>query len=176
MDNPNRQPGSTPSKTLYHVELTIGDWSEDGHGEYDRVPYVANYPVSGIRQAYKDSCRLTGVQFNHNENYMDPSAGNVYGQILTEYGDNYIHKDAVKILREYGVITDGFLERQELKEDGSGICMVMPEDVADIIMRFIALSMPKDFSWSRVEVDYEPVNGWGNRELNCQFGYGIYTG
>jgi len=40
-----------------------------GHSKSDEYVFEGNYHVSKLRQAYKDSCRLTGVQFNHNQNY-----------------------------------------------------------------------------------------------------------
>jgi hypothetical protein len=49
--------------------ILIGDWSSDGHGKSESFVLNGNYPVKMLRQAYKDSCKLTGVQFNHNYNY-----------------------------------------------------------------------------------------------------------
>lgn len=156
------------------AKLTLGDWSNDGHGEYDEISYMVNYSISDIRQAYKDSCRLTRVQFNHNENYIGMEKGNIYNQILTDYGQNYIRKPEVAVLRVYDVITDEYVESRQLIEDESGILITKPEDAADIIMRFIALSMPRDFTYKECALKAEPINGWWNDELNVQFGYGIY--
>jgi hypothetical protein len=49
--------------------LVLGDWSNDGHGKHDKYLLESNVDVSVIQQAYKDSCKLTGVSFNHNEDY-----------------------------------------------------------------------------------------------------------
>lgn len=155
--------------------LTIGDWSNDGHNMSDKIYYHVNYPVEDIRQAYKDSCRKTGVQFNHNANYTGVGSPNCYDQILTEYSNNSIRPHENKILREHNVITDTWLSERKLEEtEDHYICMTEPKDVADLIMRFISISMPKDFTYTETTVNATPINGWWNDQLNCQFGYGIY--
>ena len=54
-----------------NVKLTIGDWSGDGHEKYDIFVYQVNYPVDIIQQSYKDSCKLTGIQFNENDKFVN---------------------------------------------------------------------------------------------------------
>ena len=156
------------------VFLTIGDWSKDGHGDFEKVYYCVNYPVADIQQAYKDSCKVTGVQFNHNKCHTGKSDGPVYDQILTEYGNDQIRPHEIEALREHKVITDQWLAERQLVESEQHITVTEPKDVADLIMRFIALSMPDDFVYAELENSGEPINGWGDKNLNCQFGYGIY--
>lgn len=74
------------------TELTIGDWSEDGHCRYNKIQYYVNYAISDIRQAYKSSCLMTGVQFNHNQNYTGTGEGYIFDQICTEYENNCIRE------------------------------------------------------------------------------------
>ena len=164
----------TKLETPILTYLTIGDWSEDGHGSYEKVYFKVNYPVDAIQQAYKDSCRKTGVQFNHNENYTGTEKHRIYDQIWTEYDNDAIRPAEGKILREYGVITDEYLTERGLMEEDSYIINLSPKDAADIIMRFIALSMPKDFCYTEEKIAAQPINGWWNPNLNCQFGYGLY--
>ena len=54
-------------KTL--MKLTIGDWSKDGHNRMEHYYLNSNYDVHQVREAYKNSCKKTGVTFNHNEDY-----------------------------------------------------------------------------------------------------------
>lgn len=96
--------------------LTIGDWSEDSHEEYEKVYFKVNYPVETIRQAYKDSCLKTGVQFNHNENYTGTEKRRIYDQIWTEYKNNAIRPNEVATLRQFNVINDEYLVKQQLEE------------------------------------------------------------
>ena len=44
------------------VKLVIGDWSGDGHGQSEEFVFETNKTVEEIGQAYKDSCKLTGLQ------------------------------------------------------------------------------------------------------------------
>ena len=48
------------------------------------------------------------------------------------------------------------------------------KDCAKLIMNFIALSMPEDFTYKLTESEIEPINGDWNGELNVQFGYGLF--
>lgn len=48
------------------------------------------------------------------------------------------------------------------------------EECACLIMNFIALSMPNGFAYKIVKEDYPCINGYWNRNLNVQFGYGLF--
>lgn len=114
------------------MKLTLGDWSDDGHGEYEEFYIKSNYDVHKVRQAYKDSCKKTGLSFNHNEDYTGLNVGyNSTRQIWTEYGSRELSEDAIEILREFG-IDDYFKDT---------------DDAAFLMMKFIALSMPEDFEY-----------------------------
>lgn len=158
----------------YEVKLVLGDWSDDGHGEYEVFGIISNYNVSILRKAYKNSCKLTGLTFNHNEDYTGLLKGK-YGhwrQLFTEYESSEIEPEACKILEEYSLIKKNDWD----EEEDCGICMDV-DDVADLIMRFIALSMPEDFVYTFSDIglkNAEPINGFYNSELNVQFGYGLF--
>lgn len=65
-------------------------------------------------------------------------------------------------------------ELQDIDEDDiEDICLDL-EECALLIMSFISISMPKDFTYTLVEDKIEPINGYWNPELNCQFGYGLF--
>ena len=152
----------------YKVKLTLGDWSNDGHGKYEEIIYKSNYPVSVIRQAYKDSCKLTGVQFNHNEDYTGNGVGTKHNspyKIWTEYEDSSILEEAYEILKKY----------IEFPEDYYELDLDNNIDRANLIMKFIGLSMPQDWKYEHyIDDEIEPINGWWNKDLNVQFGYGLY--
>lgn len=150
--------------TLNKVKLTIGDWSQDGHNQYDIFVYNVNKNVSEIRQAYKDSCKLTGLQFNNNENYTGLSAHDTYDtpyHICTEHESFKPSELAIDILSNFGI---------DYSEDRS-----FPQ----LIMQFIKLSL-KDLTWEEATYkkseleNIQPINGWCNKELNVGFGYGLY--
>lgn len=141
------------------MKLTLGDWSDDGHGKYEEFYIKSNYDVHKVRQAYKDSCKKTGLSFNHNEDYTGLNLG--YGstrQIWTEYESRELSEDAIEILRKFGI--DDYFDDTD--------------DAASLMMKFIALSMPEDFEYEFFCIEAEPINGWWNNELNVQFGYGLF--
>lgn len=157
------------------AHLTIGDWSGDGHEDFDKVYYEVNYPVKAIRQAYKDSCHTTKLQFHNGKDYKNNTDEYQLDQALTEYMQNYLKPEEVRILETYGVLNQGFLEQRHLELTNEHcLFLSQPKDVAEILMRFIALSLPDDFTWKESLRHSEPINGWHTPKLNHQFGYGIY--
>lgn len=157
---------------MARVRLTIGDWSEDGHGQSEDFIYNANKTVDEIRQGYKDSCLRTGVQFNHNENYTGLQQHSSYGtelHICTEYGDSFISDEARAVLTKSGIELGKYLEG-----DYIGV-----EEFAELILDFIKISIP-DLTWEEASFkkseleSIDPINGWWNDELNVQFGYGLF--
>ena len=68
--------------------LVLGDWSGDGHGISEKVLIESNVSAQEIQEAYKASCKLTGVSFNHNNDYTGIKRS--YDDNL-KYHVNYIH-------------------------------------------------------------------------------------
>lgn len=146
--------------------LTIGDWSKDGHGQSKRFIISANKDVHAIRQAYKDSCRLTGLQFNDDENYIDD--------------DEQDHLDEARLICvEYHHNSLTAFQRETLDKFN---CPFVAWDLgakklAKLIMGFMSLSL-SDFQYKFVKTKginpVEDINGYWNPELNVQFGYGVF--
>lgn len=165
-------------------KLVLGDWSEDGHGKSKDFLFDCNYDVSKIRQAYKDSCKKLGISFNHNEDYTGLNLG--YGnerQIWTEYEESSISPVAYCILKENGcfkgIVDDETLEKidpesEDFGEDLENLLDLDLKESALLIMNFIAVSMPEDFTYTIIEQEIEPINGYWNKNLNVQFGYGLF--
>lgn len=157
--------------------VVIGDWSHDGHGHSDYFVYRSNYNIDRLRQGYKDSCKSTGVQFNHNQDYT----GNYdyrrdeWKRICTEYEQYIMDERAVNILDNHGVDLSMFEDIE-----GGRKFISEPEQFAELILRFIRISLP-DLKWeeaaykrSEIRHEIQPLNGYWNPDLNVQFGYGIY--
>jgi len=150
------------------IRLTIGDWSQDGHNQYEEFVYESNKTVENIKQAYKNSCKLTGLSFNHNEDYTGLNIG--YGserQIATEYGECEISDLAKEILDSFKIDYSDYEEEPSV------------ENFIELLINFIRLSLNdlelKEASFKKSELkNIEPVNGWWNDELNVQFGYGLF--
>ena len=156
-------------------KLTLGDWSKDGHGIHKAFYFDCNYDVYKIRQAYKDSCKKLGIMFSINGTRDSYTGLNLsYGDdrsIWVDYDDYWISETAFDILNEAGCFKDILYGRDNFDEEGYSI-----EDIGDcvkLIMNFIAISMPDDFSYKLVK-DCESINGYHNDELNDTFGYGLF--
>jgi len=158
--------------------VVIGDWSGDGHDRSEKFLFMSNKTVEEMQQAYKDSCKLTGIQFNHNENYTDHKNG--YGnwwQVCTEYEDGTIKKDALEVLKEHGCKPELFMDSYDDDDDDDDFTYLDPEGIARLIVWFIGLSLPDDYYWEFNETkdDIPCLNGYLNKDLNVQFGYGLYN-
>jgi len=152
-------------------EISIGDWSGDGHDKFSVVLYSANRSVEEMQQAYKDSCKLTGIQFNYranDQNYTDREDTNKWWQVCCEYEDNKIDNKAIEVLIKYDCPLEEFMGLDHILD---------PESMADLIMWFIGLSISEnetEFKWERVKENIPSLNGGWNKNLNVQFGYGLY--
>lgn len=168
------------TKKLFKVP--VGDWSKDGHNQCDTYYVESNYSAKEMRQAYKDTCKKIGLQLNHNKDYIGIEGFDMYSKrnwryLLTEYEESSIAEEAVDILLEHGfdfARVDG--ERDEIDRYVVQEAYFDSEGVFDLFMWFISYSMPSDFKYKQVmlEAEAEPINGWWNKELNHQIGYGVF--
>ena len=154
------------------VKITIGDWSQDGHNQYEEFVFESNKTVKEIRQAYKDSCKLTGLSFNHNEDYTGLNLNWKHPEyrirkIATEYQEYELSDLAKEILSKFNIDYSNYDEEYSC------------ENFLDLLISFIKLSLPdlilKEALFKKSELKNIPaINGWWNKELNCQFGYGLF--
>lgn len=150
------------------IKIPIGDWSKDGHNQCDILEYESNYPVQQLQQAYKDSCKLTGLQFNHGD---DDYTGiipdwNSPRIICAEYEDSELSSLAQMILKDHGCDLDEILANGQYLEVDS---------FTSLLLWFIGLSMPTDWICERIVSEGEYLNGFWNNNLNVQFGYGLFN-
>lgn len=157
--------------------LVLGDWSGDGHGKSEKVLVVSNKTVKEIQNAYKASCKLTGVSFNHNEDFTgqnrDWREAKKY-QIATEYEQGFkVSGEAKQALKDAGYDVDkhfafGMDEDDDQVEDNDVIFL-------HIWTEFVKLSLP-DLIINKVpeDEDMPVINGYWDKGLNVQFGYGLY--
>jgi len=148
--------------------LVIGDWSDDGHGKYDKLLVRVNKSVEEVQNAYKTSCLLTGISFNGNDDFT---------------GRKRTWRSVEKYLiatdyEQFGTLHD---ETKEILKEFNCPCIVDFEESAsdtfpDLWFWFVKLSLP-DLEYEIVqEKDTTPViNGYWDKNLNVQFGYGLYT-
>ncbi|BAR85817.1 hypothetical protein P9Z59_13555 [Bacillus thuringiensis] len=155
------------TKTLFKVP--VGDWSQDGHNQYQDFYVYCNYPVKVMRQAYKDTCGKIGLQMNCSKNYtgIEDLPFRNWRYLLVECEESSICEEAVDILSKHG------FSFNNIHVEDKGICF-SESDVLDLFMWFISYSMPADFEWEEFKIEAEPIVGYWNKELNHQIGYGVF--
>jgi len=164
--------------------LVLGDWSDDGHGKYEKVLVESNVDVAIIQKAYKDSCKLTGVSFNHNDDYTGLNRQDMEEteyHIATEYERRGIPEKALTELLKHG-FKEAFLENEKYDFKGWEKTLKAGDDLdyddlfVDIWIWFVKLSLPENTILKKVDEknDIPVINGYWNKKLNVNFGNGLY--
>tara|TARA_R110000787_G_scaffold44901_7_gene109822 strand:+ start:3411 stop:3875 length:465 start_codon:yes stop_codon:yes gene_type:complete len=152
------------------MKLVLGDWSDDGHGKSREVVYEVNATVFEVQEAYKESCKLTKIEFNHNENYVGDKASFAERRdraIGTEYENPYVSENTKEILEGYGIAMSNFTEIYQ------GDTTYYLSDYEGLWWAFVALSLPTIIV-QQVEDNIPCINGYWDDNLNVQFGYGLF--
>ena len=161
---------------MERIDIVLGDWSDDGHGESEKYPILVNKSKKEMQDAYKASCKALGISFNHNEDFtgLEGSYDEQRDrQICSEYEDSRLSEHVIEVLREHGcdVMFNGYNLVDTIEEEE----FVSEDMLVALLMWFIKYSMP-DFEWKKVdEKDSIPTfNGFWDDNLNVQIGYGLY--
>ena len=167
-----KKPEKSKARRQQFMKLTLGDWSGDGHARDEDFILLSNYDVHRIRYAYKESCKRTGIIFHSaaGARYYNLLPGidlaeEPWREVWGEYNENWICPEAERIL-----LNDGIIRQEEIPETG----LYSTEQAFEIIMRFIALSMPEDFTFEQIVFEAESINAENNGELNVTMGYGLF--
>lgn len=159
------------NNTIY--KLVLGDWSGDGHDIARDFLVVCNCDsVKDIQNAYKTSCRKLGVQFNGDDNnYIGEELSHGDPRIIWSiYGEDDMSAVAYSILDKAGCFYGIHVE----ETDEGRFYIENLEECACLIMNFISLSMPDGFTYKVVRDNYPHINGYWNKNLNVDFGYGLF--
>ncbi len=146
--------------------LVLGDWSDDGHGKYDKVLVEVNKTVEKVQEAYKEACKLTGICFNNsNQNYTGLKRGYKEADehsICTSYEEGSVNDTCKAILAQHGIVLEEYYNDSETW-------------FTELWFKFVKLALP-DLEYNiPQEKDAIPnINGYWNKNLNVQFGYGLY--
>lgn len=162
---------------MNRMYLVLGDWSGDGHNQYDVVLVESNKTVEEIQDAYKASCQLTGVSFNHNDDFTGRQRDYIEKKkyhIATAYEQGFeVSDEAKQALKDAGFDVDKHFAFG-MDEEGDQI------EANDVIFlhlwtEFVKLSLP-DLIINKIPEDQSipVINGYWNKNLNVQFGYGLY--
>jgi hypothetical protein len=152
---------------MNEMYLVLGDPSQDGHGHSDKLLFKVNKSIKEVQQAYKDSCKLTGISFNHNEDYTERKRTweewTDY-RICTEYDDCILSKEILKVLKDFGYPDLNIFKKNPYLDE---------EIFYELWFWFVELSLP-DLIWEyKIIEDNIPIINTGG--LNVQFGYGLYN-
>jgi len=151
---------------MNEMYLTLGDPSNDGHGHYDAILCVTNKTLKEIRTAYKASCKLTKISFNHNEDYTGEKRGYKLDseyRICTDYQVSKLTETVLDVLEEFNCPYIKEFKREPY------LCN---DDFCVLWWWFVGLSLP-GLEWEQKTVkDNIPIINDG--DLNVQFGYGLY--
>ena len=146
--------------------LVIGDWSGDGHDKYQKILVEVNKTVEEVQNAYKKSCKLTGISFNGNEDYTERYRNweeADYYQIAVNYEEYKLSEGVLSVLKEFKcpqTIIDNY-----------------NDDAVDgylgLWLWFVNLSL-KDLQYNKLNDSIPNINGFWDKNLNVSFGYGLY--
>lgn len=148
---------------LNKMKLSIGDASGDGHRQSRDVVYLVNKTVKEVQDAYKASCKLTGYQFNHNENYTGRRKLTRFSKICTDYEDSSMDQEIYEVFTEDYGMPDTFTT---LNSNYRAVT-----DFEGLWWWFVSLSLP-EVEYTVVEEEKIAVINTG--KLNVQFGYGLF--
>lgn len=140
---------------IYPVKLVLGDFTDDGHGITKEIRYMSNHDADTIWDAYKESCKKTGLCFN--DNNLPDSEG--WRQMFTDFDEYDLDERAADVLRDHGI--------EPADHSGNEGLIFTPDSAAGLIMAFIALSMPDDWTYVLVKDRFEMIN-------KIQMGYGLF--
>lgn len=170
------------NKNTYKMYLSLGDPSNDGHGQHDNILLESDVQVERVQQAYIDSCKLTGVSFNNNNDFTgvkrDWKDKEKY-LICVEYEEPFVPKAAFNVLVKFGLnekLIKKFAgyEDYEINLDDDENIVIREQDIfIKLWIWFVKLSAP-DISLEFVKDEIPYINGGQGKLAGVQFGYGLY--
>ena len=154
------------------IEFSIGDSWDDGHGRYENIAVLVNYPIEHLQKTYVELATSgDGIDFS---------------KICCEHEDNSI---GVGIFIEAGIDFDSLIKRSvgELKtlkdyDDISSIGFVelCPTSFVELLLEYIKTEV-KDLDYEIVRENNDVFNfnlgrfGKVNNPISTTFGYGLFS-
>ena len=133
--------------------MTIGDWSEDGHGKKARFLIQSNQCIQRVREAHFKIKSKTGIDIE---------------AVCSEYGDDVVSADIVEslTLRGYDVT----------KDSGLGDGGISPEEMMKIWL-FLLMETEPSLKLKICEDEYPEFHFYGYDEKKRHIGgvgYGLF--
>jgi len=153
--------------------LVLGDWYSNVSFNYERILVLSNKTVIEIQNAYKTSCKLTGVSFHRSNDPSDQKEAYDHF-IATDRDQGFEVSDETKqALNLHGYNFDehlafGFNEDNMQVKLNSAIFL-------HLWTEFVKLSLPDLIITAYDGTTAIPViNGYWDDELNVYFARGLY--
>lgn len=128
----------------YTINLVVGDWSRDGHNQFDNVSINSNVDVKAIEKAYAKGTKIVGFDWSK--------------EVAAKYEDNVIDAQKIETLKKFN--HPGLYN----EEDDGSAKLYDPDEFAQTYM-FIACLGDPSIVWSFVEMTKHQIKIGG---------YGIY--
>jgi hypothetical protein len=150
----------------HELRIVVGDWSRDGHGDFEFVTFKSTHDRKSIIKGYKKGVKKAGIQLHGHD-------GN---SVLTDYGNSTLSEIELDKFREVGITTEKMtasgLDFDFDEEEGTmGVCG--PECVTWLVLQLTKVGLP-EFEFELIKNKYENVvNGFWQSDFNHGFGYGV---
>ena len=137
----------------HQYQITVGDWSGDGHSQSDTIVFNTNKSAEEIKKSYLTICKKTKISLTKVKDTIT---------LFDGYDDNRIMEHDVETLQEAGV------DLTQVDADGEGGDLIFydPEAAFHLLMAMCKVNLP--------DLEYEIAKA-DRLELDDGFiGYGIY--
>jgi hypothetical protein len=133
--------------------MSIGDWSDDGHGKYKDFIVQSNMPVEVVREAHFAMNDVTGINIEN---------------ICNEYEETLVSAETTKIIRDLGF---------EFDYVDNGEADVYPEEMAQLWL-FLLQKVNPELKLEIIKDEIPDFHFYGfdakNRHIG-QVGYGLFS-
>ncbi len=139
---------------MYSFILSIGDWSNDGHGKSEDFIVMSNTPVECVREAHYRIPETTGICFE---------------ALCSEYEENFIDDKNTEALKALGF---------EFKDQtGLGEQVMCPEEMARLWVFLLMKADPSLHLELKPEEKLPTLHFYGSDSKGrhiAQIGYGVF--
>lgn len=90
------------SENNFVLTLTVGDWSDDGHGQTSIHVYISNKNHKEVKEAYKNGSDKLGFDFRE--------------ECCRQYEENYVYREHLEKLIEFGLSNDEKLSNLDMEK------------------------------------------------------------
>ncbi len=150
---------------MYHIDLTFGDWSNDGHGQCKTYRIHTNFNPDELRLLMGRVDKLLDFNFTGQTDGLYASG------VCGEYGQASYSSEEIKKLKEAGFnvldLIQQYCSDTEEEIDGSILNYVDAENIFILLLDLLKWAAKKDGDDLFIEKDEAFV-------INTRMGYGCF--